>query len=174
MILAGNAQQFLHTLSNSFTLSCLLWLPCLKTSLTLTCQRATSSSKPFLASHAKAVPGNWSPFYSVFYLDVWYHPSVTWAGALSCFSLFSELISSVQSVQSLSRIRLFATPWITARQASLSITNSQSSLKLMSIESVMPSSHLVLCRPLLLLLSIFPSIRVFSNESTLRMRWPKY
>ena len=78
------------------------------------------------------------------------------------------------SVQSLSRLWLFATPWIAARQASLSITNSQSSLKLTSIESVMPSSHLILCRPLLLLPPIPPSIRVFSNESTLRMRWPKY
>ena len=78
------------------------------------------------------------------------------------------------SVQSLSRVWLFATPWITARQASLSITNSQSSLKLMSMESVMPSSHLILCRPLLLLPSICPSIRVFSNESALHIRWPKY
>ena len=78
------------------------------------------------------------------------------------------------SVQLLSRVRLFATPWIAARQASLSITNSRSSSKLMSIESVMPSSHLILCRPLLLLPRIPPSIRVFSNESTLRMRWPKY
>ena len=79
----------------------------------------------------------------------------------------------VSSVQSLSRVRLFATPWTAARQASLSITNSQSSLKLMSIESVMPSNHLILCHPLLLP-SIFPSIRVFSNESVLRIRWPKY
>ena len=78
------------------------------------------------------------------------------------------------SVQSLSRVRLFVTPWIAAHQASLSITNSWSLLKLMSIESVMPSSHLVLCRPLLLLPPIPPSIRVFSNESALRMRWPKY
>ena len=78
------------------------------------------------------------------------------------------------SVQSLSHVRLFATPWIAACQASLSITNSQSSPRLMSIESVMPSSHLILCRPLLLLPPIPPSIRVFSNESTLRMRWPKY
>ena len=78
------------------------------------------------------------------------------------------------SVQSLSHVRLFATPWIAARQASLSITNSQSSPRLMSIKSVMPSSHLILCRPLLLLVPIPPSIRVFSNESTLRMRWPKY
>ena len=78
------------------------------------------------------------------------------------------------SVQSLSRVRLFATPWITARQASLSITNSWSSPKLMSIESVMPSSHLILWHPLLLRPPIPPSIRVFSNESTLHMRWPKY
>ena len=77
------------------------------------------------------------------------------------------------SVQSLSRVRLFATPWIPARQASLSITNSQSPPKLMSIELVMPSSHLILCCPLLHLLPIFPSIRVFSNESALRIRWPK-
>ena len=81
---------------------------------------------------------------------------------------------SISSVQSLSHVRLFATPWIAARQASLSITNSRSSLRLMSIESVMPSKHLILCRPLLLLPPIPPSIRVFSNESTLRMRWPKY
>ena len=86
------------------------------------------------------------------------------------------MLYSVQfsSVQSLSRVRLFVTPWIAARQASLSITNSWSSLKLTSIESVMPSSHLILCHPLLLLPSIPPSVRVFSNESTLRMRWPKY
>ena len=78
------------------------------------------------------------------------------------------------SVQSLSHVWLFATPWTAARQASLSITNSQSLLKLMSIRSVMPSNHLMLCRPLLLLPSIFPSIRVFSNESVLHISWPKY
>ena len=78
------------------------------------------------------------------------------------------------SVQSLSRVQLFVTPWIAAHQASLSITNSRSSLKLMCIEAVMPSSHLILCRPFLLLHPIPPSIRVFSNESTLCMRWPKY
>ena len=78
------------------------------------------------------------------------------------------------SVQSLSRVWLFVTPWITARQASLSITNSRSSPKLMCIELMMPSRHLILCHPLLLLPQILPSIRVFSNESTLRMRWPKY
>ena len=78
------------------------------------------------------------------------------------------------SVQSLSHVRLFETPWIAARQASLSITIPRSSLKLMSIESVMPSSHLILCCPLFLLPPIPPSIRVFSKESTLHMRWPKY
>ena len=81
--------------------------------------------------------------------------------------------SKFSSVQSLSRVHLFATPWTAARQASLSITSSQSLLKLMSIESVMPSSHLVLCRPLLLLPPVFPSSRVFSNESALRIRWPE-
>ena len=78
------------------------------------------------------------------------------------------------SVQSLSQVRLFATPLTVAQEVSLSITNSQRLLQLMSIESVMPYNHLILCRPLLLLPSIFPSIRVFSNESVLHMRWPKY
>ena len=77
------------------------------------------------------------------------------------------------SVQSLSRVRLFVTPWTPARQASLSITNYQSLLKLMSIKSVMPSNHLILCCPLLPLPSIFPSIRVFSNDLVLRISWPK-
>ena len=92
------------------------------------------------------------------------------------YSDTSQTLSSVQisSFQLLSRVRLFATPWITAHQASLSITNSRSSLRLTSIESVMSSSHLILGCPLLLLPPIPPSIRVFSNESTLRMRWPKY
>ena len=80
----------------------------------------------------------------------------------------------VQSVQSLSCVWLFATPWTAARQVSLSITNSQSPPTPMSIESVMPSNHLILCRSLLLLPSIFPSLRVFFNESALRIRWPKY
>ena len=78
------------------------------------------------------------------------------------------------SVQSLSCVQIFATPWTAARQASLSITNSESLLKLMSIESMMPSNHLILCHPLLLLPSISPRIRVFSNESVLHIRWPKY
>ena len=90
------------------------------------------------------------------------------------FSLHVNQVHQFSSVQSLSRVRLFATPRIAARQASLSITNSRSSPRLMCIESVMPSSHLILCRPLLLLPPISLSMWVFSNESTLRMRWPKY
>ena len=87
----------------------------------------------------------------------------------------SDVQSSMfSSVQLLSRVRLFVTPRIAAHQASLSITISRSSLRLLSIESMMPSSHLILCRPLLFLPPISPSIRVFSNDSTLHMRWPKY
>ena len=92
-----------------------------------------------------------------------------WANKLSLSYIYIYI-----SDQLLSRVRLFATPWIAAHQASLSITNSRSSLRLTSTKSVMPSSHLILCRPLLLLPPIPPSIRVFSNESTLCMRWPKY
>ena len=84
------------------------------------------------------------------------------------------MCDTCSSVQSLSRVRLFATPWTAACQASLSITNSHSLLKLMSIELEMPSTHLILCHPLLLPPSIFPSVRVFSNQSVLRIRWPKY
>ena len=93
----------------------------------------------------------------------------------ACPKIMQKLLHSpyCQSVQALSPVLLFATPWTTAPQASLSIPNSQSLLKLMSIESVMPSNCLILCRPLLLLPSIFPSIRVFSNESALCIRWPK-
>ena len=89
-----------------------------------------------------------------------------------CIAINFYVSDQIRSDQLLSRVRLFVTPWIAARQASLSITNSQSSLRLTSIESVIPSSHLILCHPLLLLPPIPPSIRVFSNESTLRMRWP--
>ena len=87
---------------------------------------------------------------------------------------FPAFNGNIRSDQSLSHVRLFATPWIAAGQASLSITNSRNSLRLTSIESVMSSSHLILCLPLLLLPPIPLSIRVFSNESTLRMRWPEY
>ena len=106
---------------------------------------------------------------------------VRWSGIPISWKNFPKfaLIHTIKgfpfsSVQSLSRVQLFAAPWITAHQASLCITNSRNSLRLASIESVMPSSHLILCRPLLLLPPIPPSIRVFSNESTLHMRWPKY
>ena len=88
--------------------------------------------------------------------------------------IFFKKICLISTVQSLSCVQLFETPWTAARQASLSITNSQSLLKLMSIESVMPSNHLILYHPLLFLPSIFPSTRIFSNESALRIRWPKY
>ena len=87
---------------------------------------------------------------------------------------FLKVLPQFSSVQSLSPVRLFATPWTAALQASLSITNSRSLPKPMSIESVMPSNHLILCHPLLLPPSIFPSITVFSNESALHIRWPKY
>ena len=94
---------------------------------------------------------------------------------INCYIFGIDLFDlQFSSFQSLSHVRLFATPWIAAHQASLSITNSRRSLKLMPIESLKPSSYLILCRPLLLLPPIPPSIRVFSNESTLRMRWPKY
>ena len=122
---------------------------------------------------------------------------VRWSGIPISFRIFCSLLWSTQktikeikilriwdwdtvvhpqfsSVQLLSRVRLFETPWSAARQASLSITNSRSLLKLLSIESVMPSNHLILCHPLLLLPSIFPSIRVFSNESALYIKWPEY
>ena len=104
-------------------------------------------------------------------------PKHTGAGNVRYFYKWTHCTHSclnrgISSVQSLSRVRLFATPWIAARQASLSITNSRSSLRLSSIESVMPSSHLILCPPLLLLPPIPPSIRVFSSESALRMRGP--
>ena len=88
--------------------------------------------------------------------------------------IYVDFSSQFSSVQSLSHVWLFATPWTAVLQASLSITNSQSLLKLMSIESVMPSNHLILCHPLLFPPSIFPSIRIFSNDSVLRIRWPKY
>ena len=96
---------------------------------------------------------------------------------MSCFfhcSLSRDIEYQFSSVQSLSHVQLFVTPWTAVCQASLSITSSWSLLKLMSIESVMPSNHLILCHPLLLPPSIFPSIRVFPNESILHIRWPKY
>ena len=104
---------------------------------------------------------------------VYSHNSFYWVSSYSVISTDSGK-SSFSSVQLLSHVRLFVTPWIAAHQASLSITNSRSLLKLTSIELGMPSSHLVLWHPLLLLPPIPPSIRVFSNESTLLMRWPKY
>ena len=98
-----------------------------------------------------------------------------WGRKLSLLSILGSLAGLIfSSVHLFSHVWLFATPWTAARHASLSITHSRSLLKLMSIESVMPSNHLILCRPLLLPPSIFPSIRVFSNEPVLHIRWPKY
>ena len=119
-------------------------------------------------------------------LSRWFHPTISssvspYSSCLQSFPIsgsfqMNQFFASVQlsSVQSLSRVQLFATPWIVARQASLSITNSQSSLKLTSIKSVIPSSHLIVCRPLFLLPPVPPSIRVFSSEPTFRMRGPNY
>ena len=104
-------------------------------------------------------------------LSRWCHPTIS--SSVISFSWKWKRAQS-NSVHSLSCVQLFATPWTVAHQASLSITNTQSLLKLMSIESVMPSNHLILCHLLLLLPSIFPSIRVFSKESVLRIRWPRY
>ena len=118
---------------------------------------------------------------SLKYFTSWNHSidrKFPWPGKNITIKIFGSLPilidTQIRSDQSLSHVRLFATSWIAACQASLSITNSRSSLRLMSIESAMPSSHLILCRPLLLLSPVPPSIRLFSNESTLRMRWPKY
>ena len=114
------------------------------------------ASIPQLSLHCSLGTGAW---------ENWHQNADTLAAAYICF---------LSSVHSLSHVWLFATQWTAACQASLSITNCQSLPKLMSIESVMPSNHLILCNPLLLLPSIFPSIRVFSNESALCVRWPKY
>ena len=127
------------------------------------------SKKPWSINYIEFIP-SWTSAVAFWFLC---YLSIT-DGLLQSVMIKNTTGSQFSSVQSLSRVRLFATPWIAARQASLSITNSWSSLRLMSIESVMPSSHLILCRSLLLLPPIPPSIRVFSNESTLRMRWPKY
>ena len=129
----------------------------------------------------KIVPhGRMKGILMVFCKDSWSLPDSTW-GSLPWVSLWSwkhtsrgRHVFSVSSVQSLSHVRFFVTPWTAASQASLSITNSCSPPKPMSIELVIPSNHLILCRPLLLLPSIFPRIKVFSNESVLCIRWLKY
>ena len=118
----------------------------------------------------------WQFFFSGFWESVLYYFSdnfLPFSLGLSEWLNFLDYVNPCQSVSSLSHVWLFVTPWTAACQASLSFTISQSLLKLMSIDSVMPSNHLILCRPLLLPPSIFPSIRVFSNKSALRIRWPK-
>ena len=141
------------------------WIAALQASLSIT----NSQSSLRLASIWAVMLPPWNLEATLKFTDGLYLSS-------SLFQNITVLLATgiFSSFQSLSHVRLFVTPWITARQASLSITNSWSSPKLMSIESVMPSSHLIFCRPLLLLPPIPPSIRIFSNESTLRMRWPKY
>ena len=117
----------------------------------------------------------WSSVSNFFHSASCYIPRSNWSSALNLTDkILLNNVVQFSSVQSLSCVWLFATPWTAARQASLSITNSQSLLKLMSIEWVMPSNRLILCHPLLLPPLIFPSIRVFSNESVLCIMWPKY
>ena len=160
-----------------------IWCPLPDTTLVLTsCVWARLSLlKPWRSIHLS----RWCFFFVLRYKIVqpgnhcgcgFRHGPASWELEFSGLYQTQGSVSSIQfsSVQSLSPVQFFATPWIAARQASLSITNSRSSLRLTSIESVMPSSHLILCRPLLLLPPILPSIRVFSNQSTLLMRWPKY
>ena len=133
--------------------------------LTRWCNPTLSSSVIPFSSHLQSFPGSDSFQMNQFFAS---------GGKSIRVSPVASVLTMNRSDQSLSRVQLFATSWITARQVSLSISNSQSSPRRMSIESVMPSSHLILCRPFLLLPPILPSIRVFSNESTLHMRWPKY
>ena len=123
---------------------------------------AISCSKGF------SPPKDWTCVSCISWWILWH--GATWEPVLSYHIIMSQL----SSVQSVSHVWLFATPWTAACQASLSITNSWSLLKLTSIESVITSNHLVICRPLLLLPSVFPGIRVFSDESVLHIRWPKY
>ena len=125
--------------------------------------KAASLASPALAGGFFTTSANWEDHMLLYHAYCYIHNM-----------LYMGISVQFSSVQSLSHFRLFVTPWIAACQASLSITNSWSLLKLMPIELVMPSSHLIFCHPLLLLPPIPPSIRVFSNESTLRMRWPKY
>ena len=120
---------------------------------------------------------SWCSFLTTFHYCNQAGPYGAWGQAflhILCFSFSLKHLENSRSVQSLNRVWLFAAPWPTAQQASLSITNSWSLLKLMSIELVMPSNHLILCHPLLLLPSVIPSIRVFSNESVLHISWPEY
>ena len=122
------------------------------------------------------MPQLWTTVKSFSLWEGWHQLVFTWAWMPLHLNSAVTFYHSVQfsSVQLLSHVWLFVTPWTAAHQASLSITNYWSPPKPMSIETVMPSNHLILCRPLLLLPSVFPSIRVFSNESALRIRWPKY
>ena len=146
---------------------CWTWNPWKRGDPCLVCSPSSASSSVLWEPRK---PCSWSQSFCCAVLCAWSSPVCSFQGV----SLSQDLSSLITSDQLPSRVQLFATPWIAAHQASLSITNSRSSLRLTSIESVMPSSHLILYHLLLLLLPIPPSIRVFSNESTLHMRWPKY
>ena len=133
---------------------------------------------PEEASWRVCVPGQYfvqrSIVFKLGYAAIWKKKIKVFITQIVLESLYPDLqFLHISSVQLLSRVQLFATPWTVAHQASLSTTNSRNLLKLTSIESMMPSNHLILCRPLLLLPSVIPSIRVFSNESVLHIRWPK-
>jgi len=149
-----------------FANTMLFWLLWLCTSL---CQGQIGASQAHLPSASAGIKS-----WAAVAVDFWHALKGVQGKEWGIPGKLVEQIFQFSSVQSLSRVQLFATPWITACQASLSITNSRSSLRLTSIKSVTPASHLILCCPVLLLHPIPPSIRVFSNESTLRMRWPKY
>ena len=146
-----------------------LWGPC---PLPASFLKATTSLKAASPPSSLPCPPSWGSYQPSSWPRM-RSPS-TWVILLSCSHLLERVFEQFSSVQSLSSVWLFVTPWTAACQASLSITNSWSLLKLMSIDSVMPSNHLILCRPLLLLPSVFPSIRVFSKKSALSIRWPKY
>ena len=132
------------------------------------------NKKTGFSIHSPSSPTNWSQNKTLPLPPLAFSSSVQWTSHWFLSDRCPSIAYVSQSVQLLSHARFFVTPWIAAHQASLSITNSWSLLKHMSIKSVMPSSHLILCRPLLLLPPTPPSIRVFSNESALCMRWPKY
>ena len=162
-----------------YILLCIFWKKSLASNPLLSCAQLCLSTCLALCSPVDYnLPG--SSVQRIFQARILDRVAISYSkGSLKSPALATRFFTTIttltlSSVQSLSCVWLFATPWIAAHQASLSITNSRSLLKLMSIESVMPSSRLILCRPLLLLRPIPPSIRVFSNKSTLHMRWPKY
>ena len=147
------------------------WLDLLAVQGTLKSLLQYHSSKALILQHSAFLMVQLSHPYTTTGKNI---ASTRWTFVGKAMSLPFNMLSQIRSDQSLIRVRLFVTPWIAAHQASLFLTSSWSLLKLMPIESVIPSNHLILCHPILLPPSIFPSIKVFSNESALRIRWPKY